>query len=173
MVKVIRRTVAFTRISCVQVLIEHGVPRLIPGKDMIVFSQGLDREQATAMVRKQYGQDFTATAVVEGRGVWEMPVSDFVQYGHRVEGVALLPDDTDGDYDVDDDATDPALASVPTAPATTTDMEESRIVPTEAPGKEAPFSDTDVPPDDAVAAVYEDYDDIPGYEPPDATEFPD
>lgn len=166
MVKFIRRTVTFSRISCIQVVIENGEPKMVPGRDMVVFSQGLDLEKATALVRKEYGQAFTATRIIEGSGTWEMPLADFVLYGHQVDGAQLKPGE---EYDADDsaDVCAPDTDATPVPPQAAVDIpaaptpQPTVTVPTPPPTEAMPpLADDDAPP------MPPDYPDDPGEPPP-------
>lgn len=85
----ITRTVQFTRISCVQVCIDNGVPVMMPGKDLILFQRIPTRDKATDVLRKAYGPDFTVVAFTEESSRYEMPLEDFIKYSTKIEDVPL------------------------------------------------------------------------------------
>lgn len=110
----ITRTVSFTRIICTQVIVEDGVPKLVPGKDLILFARGITRDKATVIVRREYGQDYSVVKIIEETAKYEMPLEDFVLYGRKVADVPpeMVPsdeEDTDSDEETapEDNATFP------------------------------------------------------------------
>lgn len=114
MAKFITRTISFTRISCVQLVVdETGEGHMVPGKDIVVFERNITRERANQLIRKEYGPEFTATRIIEDGGVWKMSLQDFVIYGHKAEA----DDGTPGE-DEDDDMDEGSSA----APAPTSDI---------------------------------------------------
>lgn len=176
MAQKITRTVQFTRILCVKTVVENRVPRIVPQKDIIVFSKVADTKKAESIVLKVYGHGCTIIDVVREAGLYEMDLDKFVSLATKVKDVSLEEADAaaDGDdiedntptvYD-DDDADDGSFAvsegggnGQPTAPA-----ESSSSAPTIEPpatsGLDAPvfpddeddipaFGDDDVPPDTA------------------------
>lgn len=178
MPKYITRTIKFSRISCVEMVINDGVPSIRAGQDVILFSTPApSRERATAIIRKTYGPDFSVLKITEETERYTMPLSEFMRHARRVTDLppaeaaeALNGTDEDDDTpategdaapaDYDDPAPDvpsdtgPSDYDAPPEPAT--DIHSAQVAADQA-AAEAPM-------DDGLEVASDDYEDayLPG-----------
>lgn len=81
-----QRRVKFTRIRCVETVVENGVARLESIPDIIIYGL-LSDDQAAAKLRKLYeGRSISILSTERHEGLYEMPVETFIQYATPVSG---------------------------------------------------------------------------------------